>query len=245
MMDEEDRLAQALESARAAYFDAAGATCDYAALAASRERAALAGTLEALAGFDPRTLNIPSQTAFWLNAYNAAVLRDCAERLAGELYQRPRLRIAAHAWSLDDIEHGLLRGNVAKPGSLRAPMRSSDPRFAFVPLSYDERMHFGLYSACRSSPPLRVFHGARLEAELEQAAREYLRATVRVKDEEVRVKLRLPKILDWYADDFDGERGVREFVLARLGDEAADLVDRRGGRVKLKYHDFDWTPNQR
>jgi hypothetical protein len=56
-----------------------------------------------------------------------------------------------------------------------------------------------------------------------------------VEDELFRAKLRLPRIFEWYAEDFGDERGVLEFVLARLDDAAADLVDRRDGRVKFKY----------
>lgn len=237
------RLAEALEAAKAAHFDAAGAACDYAALARSREREALAACLASLERFDPGKLSIPGQTAFWLNAYNACVLRDAAELGAEGFFERPRVRIAGYDWSLDDIEHGLLRGNVPKYGSLRAPMKKSDPRLALVPLAYDERMHFAMYSACRSSPPLRVLHGERLEAELEAAARDYVRAAVRVKDEGARVKV--PKIFHWYGDDFGGEGGVLEFVVARLDDASVELIDRRRGSVRLKYHDFDWTPNRR
>src|SRR5262245_23910021 len=244
-MGEAERLAQTLDALKAAHFDAAGSAGDYAALARSRERAELAAALSALEGVDPKRLSIPCQTAVWLNAYNAGVLRDHAELGGGGFFARSRLRIAGHAWSLDDIEHGLLRGNVAKPGSLMAPMKKSDPRLAFTPPAYEERVHFGMHSGSRSSPPLRVFRGTTLEADLDQAVREYLRATARVEDEEFRVKVRLPKILDWYAEDFGGKNGVLKFVLAQLGDEVAELVDRREGRVKVKYLEFDWTLNQR
>jgi len=242
-MGAESLLAQALEAVKAAHFDAAGAACDYAALAGSRERGHLAACLDSLAGFDPKNLRIPEQTAFWLNAYNALVLRDAAELGMRDFFERQRARVASHGWSLDDIEHGLLRGNVPKYGHLRAPMQRSDPRLAHAPLAFDERVHFALYSACRSSAPLRVLHGESLDAELEAAARDYLRATVRVKDEGARVKV--PKIFHWYADDFGGESGALEFVVARLDEESVEVIDRRQGDVRLKYYDFDWTLNQR
>jgi hypothetical protein len=102
-----------------------------------------------------------------------------------------------------------------------------------------------MHNGCRSSPPLRVYRGTTLEADLERAAQDYLRTTVRVKDEEFRVKLRLPKIFDWYSEDFGGKSGVLQFVLERLDHDVADLVDWRQGRVKFMYLDFDWTLNQR
>jgi hypothetical protein len=242
-MSEEDRLAQALEAVAAAHFDAAGTACDYAALAQSRERRELASCLAALEGFDSKRLSIPAQTALWLNAYNACVLRDAGELGGERFFERQRARIAGHAWSLDDIEHGLLRGNVPKYGALRAPMRKSDPRLAYMPITFDERVHFAMFSACRSSPPLRVLHGGRLDVELEAAARDYVRRTVRVKDEGARIKV--PKIFLWYADDFGGESGVLEFVVARLDDASVEIIDRRQGNVRLKYLEFDWALNQR
>ena len=244
-----EALAQALEAVRRGHFDASGTACDYAALARSPERARLASALSALAGFDPRRATIPVSIGFWLNAYNACVLAGVLESGAGrsvrdtaDFFERERVRIAGLGFSLDDIEHGLLRGNVHKPGKLRGPMAKDDPRLAFTPLIYDERMHFALYSACRSSPALRAFHPGGLERELEDAAAGYVRRSVRV--EQGGAVLVVPKLFDWFASDFGGENGVLEFVLARLDDDAAiEMIDRREGRVKLRYAEFDWTLN--
>jgi len=244
-------LTAALQAVRERHFDAAGVACYYDGLARSPERGRLASALAGLEGFDPRRAPIPALVGFWLNAYNACSLMAALEAEPGtELHRldgyfgRERVRVAGLSYSLDDIEHGLLRGNEHKHGSLRGPLARDDPRLAFTPLIYDERMHFALYSACRSSPALRVYHAGRLEAELEQATREYLRRNVRIEDEGAVVVA--PKQLHWYAKDFGGEAGVLEFVLARVEDDAAiDLVDRRQGRVKLRYVDFDWTLNVR
>lgn len=241
-MEGEKQLAEALEALRAAHVDAAGA-CNFAAMIASREHGRLAAALASLGDFDPRRLRVPSQTAFWLNLYNACVLRDALELEIEGFFGRSRARVAGFGWSLDEIEHGLLRGNASKAGSFGAPMKRADPRLAFMPVAYDERMHFATYSARRSSPPLRVYHGEALETELEDATEGYLRAHVRMKDEKYRVKLRLPMIFKWYAEDFGDERGVLEFVLARLDEEVAEIVDRRDGRVKFMYLDYDSSLN--
>jgi len=158
-------------------------------------------------------------------------------------FERARLKVGGHDFTLDDIEHGLLRGNAPKYARFSAPMKKSDPRLAYVPLAFDDRIHFALYSACRSSPPLRVVHGERADAELEAAARDYVRATVRVKDDGARIKV--PRIFRWYTGDFGGEGGVLDFVVARLDDAAVELIDRRQGDVRIKYLDFDWTLNQK
>jgi len=235
-MDEE--LAQALEAARTVRFDA---------LASSAERARLAACLGALEGFDLRRARIPSQMAFWINVFNAAVLRDAPElgptstaRAVQAFFEKPRLKIGPHAYSLDDVEHGVLRGNAPKQGSRRRPMKPGDPRLEHVPILLDERVHFALYSACRSSPPLRVYEGGRLDSQLEDAATDHVRRTVRVQDRGA--VLVLPQFFRWFADDFGGKSGILEFVAARLADEAAiEMIDRRLGDVSLRYEEFDWT----
>jgi hypothetical protein len=248
-MDQE--LANALQAVRAAHFDALGATCDYGALAASAERARLAACLGALESFDVKRVHIPAQMAFWLNVFNAGVLRDAAELAAASsareverFFERPRLRIGAHLYSLDDIEHGLLRGNMAKPGKSRAPMQRGDPRLESMPILFDERMHFALHSACRSSPPLRVFAEGKLDRQLEDATVDYLRRTVRV--EKSGAVLVLPRIFRWFAEDFGGQAGILDFVVSRIEDEAVvEMLDRRLGAVKLDYFEFDWALNRK
>jgi len=245
-----DTLSSALQAARERYLDAAGLVCDYIGLARSPERGRLEEALAGLEGYDPRRAPIPGLVVFWLNVYNACSLiagmeveRGGELRRIGDYFERGRVRVAGFAYSLDDIEHGLLRGNEHRHGSLLGPLARDDPRLAFTPLIYDERMHFALFSACRSTPALRVYHAGRLEDELEEAAREHLRRSARIEDAGAVVVM--PKPLHWYAKDFGGEAGVLEFVLSRLEDEAAiDLVDRRRGRVRLRYAEFDWTLNE-
>jgi hypothetical protein len=241
---------KSVAAARAAHFDAAGCACDHAALHASPERARIASCLSALESFDLQRVAIPAQTAFWLNLFNAVVLRDAAElaaagslRAAGAFFERPRLKVGALDYSLDDIEHGLLRGNLPKHGARRPPMRRDDPRLAHMPLAYDERMHFAMYCVALSSPALNAFSAGRLDGELEDATARYLREHVRVESDGALVVL--PRRLLWYADDFGGEGNALTFALARLDDETVDRVDRRRGRVKVRYADFDWRPNAR
>ena len=249
-MEPDRQLAEVIEAVRAAHFDAAGQSCRYPAFAVSRERGRLAAYLAGLETLDFKRLRIPAQTSFWINVFNAGVLRDAPElefaagpRDIQAFFEQPRLKIGGHAYSLDEVEHGLLRGNVPKHGRLRAPMSRDDPRLAFMPIAFDERMHFALYSAARSSPALHAFDGGDLDKQLEEATAEYLRRTVRVEQDGALVVM--PKLLAWYAKDFGGERGALEFALARLDEAAVESVDRRKGRVKLQYAEFDWALNRR
>lgn len=245
-MTEEQALQEVLEAVRAAHFDAGGAARDFGALCTSAEHARVVAAVAGLAEVDFKRVRIAAQTAFWLNVFNAVVVRDIAELAQAEtvkdveaFFEQPRVRVAGFGYSLDDIEHGLLRGNEPKFGAKRPPMERNDPRLAHTPLAYDERMHFGLYSAGRSSPPLRVFDGGRVDRDLEDATAHYLRGEVRV--EQGGAIVILPRQFHWYRDDFGGEQSALGFALARLDDELVDKVDSRRGNVKVRYADFDWT----
>jgi hypothetical protein len=246
----EQPLEEALGAVRAAHFDADGAACDFEALAASRERGRLAACMAELESFDPKRVRLGAQTAFWINVFNAGVLRDgpeleldAGERDMEAFFERPRLKVCGRSFSLDDIYHGLLRGNLPRRGRMRAPMKRDDPRLAYMPIAFDERMHFALYCASRSSPSLRVFEGGKLDPQLEEAAERYIRRTSRVERAGARVVA--PKILQWYAKDFGGEAGVLEFVLGFLDDSSVEAADRYRGREKLQYAPFDWALSRR
>lgn len=213
---------------------------------ALRSRTGVAQALAPLAGFDFKRVRIGAQTAFWLNVFNAVVVRDAAElamarnvRDIERFFETPKVRIAGHDYSLDDIQHGLLRGNAPKFGRPRPPMARDDPRLAHIPLAYDERIHFGLYCAVRSSPPLVVFDGGSVDRDLEQATEAYLRREVRVAPDGSAVTL--PRQFFWYREDFGGEQDALGFALSRLDEDLVAKVDARRGRVKVRYADFDWS----
>src|SRR2546423_235425 len=79
----EEELQSALQAVRERHFDRDGASCDYAALGASGEQRRLAQCLAALEAFDLKRVRIAAQTAFWLNVFNALVLRDARELAHG------------------------------------------------------------------------------------------------------------------------------------------------------------------
>ena len=249
-MEPDREIAGALAALLAAHFDAGATACDYAALAGSRERGRVAACLGQLASFDPQGVRIGARTAFWINVFNGGVMRDAPELelAAGErdfqsFFERKRLRIFGHAFSLDDIHHGLLRGNLPGHGRLRAPMSRDDPRLAYMPIAYDERIHFAMHAATRSSPALRAFDAGKLDVQLEEATAASIQRMARVERDGAVVVA--PRLMQWYAKDFGGEQGVVRFVAARLDDEAADRIDRNIRSVKLRYAEYDWTLNRR
>ena len=60
--------------------------------------------------------------------------------------------IGGHIFSLDDIEHGILRCNKPHPGSGRVMFQGDDdPRLKFVMDSLDPRIHFALVCGAQVS----------------------------------------------------------------------------------------------
>ena len=178
-----------------------------------------------------------SQMAYWINAYNAFVLyevtlnypvesvRDLKFGFGFLFFKRARFLAGGKRYSLDDIEHGILRRRYAEP-----------------------RIHFALNCASRSCPPLRrqPFLPAKLEEQLEQAAREFM-----AQQENVWMRgdvLFLSAIFDWYREDFvraaqkgAGKATVVDYVVRYLPPEVAAQVEKR--RPPVEFYNYDWSLN--
>lgn len=60
-------------------------------------------------------------------------------------------------FSLDDIEHGILRCNTPPPGASDSPFDASDERKPLSLTRLDPRLHFALNCGARSCPPIKVW----------------------------------------------------------------------------------------
>jgi hypothetical protein len=196
-------------------------------------------------GVDPVELDDDGRTAYWLNAYNLTLLRALAERpRSGRAWRHRRLfsrsvhSVGGLHYSLDVIEHGLLRGNRRPPYGARRLLRHGDPRLLAAPMTPDPRIHFALNCGARSCPPVRVYTDA-VNEELERATRAYLGAESRFDPE--RGMLVLPGLMRLYRGDFGGRTGIIEFAARHLGGEAGDLIASRADELKLVFARFDWT----
>lgn len=216
---------------------------DYAGI--RRERAELQNVLDAMAQV-PRSAfdRWPEarRQAFLINAYNAHTLAligdapaktDSIRDLGGLLrspWKQPIAPLLGKTRTLDDIEHGLLRG---APGF-------SEPR-----------IHFAVNCASIGCPALRpeAYSAARLDDQLDDQTRRFLRDRSRNRVGSRRpLRLELSSIFDWYGKDFAAVGGVRPF-LARypreLGLDADAVQALRRGQGELRYLDYDWRLNSR
>ena len=134
-----ERLQRAMLAALGAHTDARGRV-DYARLAASDAFAAAEAAARALGGARLDALaGRGERLAFWINVYNALVLHGIVRlgvrssvRRTWNFFGRVCYRMGASVFSLDDIEHGVLRDNRWRPWPPLRPFGAGDPRRALA-----------------------------------------------------------------------------------------------------------------
>ncbi len=175
--------------------------------------------------------------AFWVNAYNAVVVKHVLDRYPGiesvkaveGFFDRFTFPVAGAELTLDEIE-----GRARELG--------------------DPRVHFAVVCASTSCPDLldEPFRGDRLEAQLAAQTRRFLADPEKgMRWEPESGTLWLSSIFKWYAGDFTGgstvvaffaRGGVADWVRAQLPPERAAEI---GDSVKVRYLDYDWSLNDR
>jgi hypothetical protein len=175
--------------------------------------------------------------AFWINVYNAAAQSVLAA--APEVFDdRSRffgseiVTVAGRDLSLDDVEHGLLRGDRPKwgLGYVRNPFPSAFLR-AFAVRERDPRIHFALNCGAAACPPIAAY-SRDVDHELDLATESYLAQEAEY-DAESGV-VRAPRLLLWFIGDFGGWSGAVAF-LRQHGVVPADAAP------KLRFRAYDWS----
>ena len=177
------------------------------------------------------------QLAFWINAYNAYTVKLILDHhplrsirsiglLPSSAFRKkfiPLERAAGRKLSLDDIEHRILREEFNEP-----------------------RIHFAIVCASRSCPVLRdeAYRGRGLDAQLDDAAREFLRDPARNRYDAASRTLYLSSIFKWFRGDFESAAGTLPAFVARYVDEPTAEALRHDG-VRVEFLDYDWSLNER
>jgi hypothetical protein len=156
-------------------------------------------------------------------------------------FRRAAYLVGEQRMSLDDIEHGILRGNRGHPFLPGPQFASRDARLAWV-LPLDARLHFALNCASRSCPPIRVYTAEKLDAQLAMAANSFVDSDLRL-EPGVRTMF-LSSIFKWFLKDFGGRSGIAAFLLAHLpADERREWVINNRDKLRFKYEPYDWGLN--
>ena len=234
--------------------DEPGGKVDYAGLRASQEYEEYRQKCSALLqDYQPEKLpTISAQRAFWINIYNALLIdaviafdvqQSVTEGKLGVItfFRRAAYRIDGKRVSLEQIEHGILRGNRGHPILPGPQFRSDDPRLAWC-LPLDPRIHFALNCGSHSCPPIQVYAADRLDAELELAACNFVSSTVEIDPKKKLVYL--SKIFQWYQGDFGGRPGILNFLITYLpDDQRKQFLLENLGSLHLAYFHYDWGLN--
>jgi hypothetical protein len=217
---------------------------DYARLRGSALHRELTAATDELGGARFDLDDAAARTAFWINLYNLLAIHGVialgVRASAMELpwfFGRVAYRVAGHTFTLDEIENGVLRRNARHPVTKRRLFAADDPRLALAPPSVDPRVHGALVCVAASCPPIAFYEPARLDAQLELAARNLVGATAI--DDAARV-LRVHLVFVWYPDDFGGTAAVRAFLRAHAEPAIARALD---DGYAVKPARYDWRLN--
>lgn len=181
------------------------------------------------------------QLAFLINTYNAwtvelvltgdpnvASIKDLGSFLQSP-WKKNFILLFGESRSLDDIEHGLIRGSG----------RYKDPR-----------IHFAVNCASISCPALRpeAFVAERLEAQLEDSTKLFLSDKTRNRLDVDGFKV--SSIFKWYREDFErGWRGTNNLAQfftrysQSFGLDNKTSVALSSGNISIEFLDYDWALN--
>ncbi len=207
-----------------------------------RAEPAFADYLAKLAAFDPATLGRDDQLAFWINAYNA--------------YTIQLILVHNERKSIRNINKtgGLIKGfgpwteKLARVGGVDYGLDHIEQKI-IRPTYREPRIHFALVCAAIGCPPLRseAYVGARLEEQLEDQGRIFLRETpsknrVDLANRAVYVS-QVFKFRD-YAKDFGGSKEAIGRFIAKWYPAGPERELLESGQWKrFEYTDYDWALN--
>jgi hypothetical protein len=174
-----------------------------------------------------------AKKTFWINIYNAwyqlLAIREKLNR--PEIFTRQVISIAGRNFSLDDIEHGILRRYRWKysmgyfpsffPGKLIKQLAVS---------TIDYRIHFALNCGAKSCPPILFYSYDNIQEQLNMATRSFLRSETEI--DEFKKEVRVSKIMDWFRGDFGGTKGIRRII--------GDIFEKDYKGYTLEFKSYDW-----
>lgn len=202
--------------------------------------------LRALAEADDAALS-PIRTdrraglAFWLNVYNAAtqlLLERRPELFESRLrfFRAPAVTVAGVDLSLDDVEHGIMRGGRSKYGLGYLPRLARTGLDGSYRLEPDPRIHFALNCGAASCPAVLAYDPETVDETLDDATAAHLDRTVEYDADHNRA--RVPRVCLWFVGDFGGPSGIRA-LLYEFEQVPPD------SSPSLRFEEYDWTRTPR
>ena len=194
--------------------------------------------------------NKDQRAAFWLNAYNALILKTVVDHypIRGRASEYPSSSIRQIPGAFESLPHRAAGRSV----TLDAIEKTVLAQF------HDPRLYLALGRGAIGSPRLRseAFGGDRLDAQLTNVAAECPTRSECILVNQTANQISVTPVVGWHEAEFiaahagtDGgflnrspiERAVLAFILPNLLTTERNFLDKNGFRVT--YSEFDWTLN--
>ncbi|HNV87308.1 MAG TPA: DUF547 domain-containing protein [Candidatus Omnitrophota bacterium] len=181
------------------------------------------------------------KTAFWINVYNATVLRVVSDyypfvkRLDWRRFKYPKnsiqqipnvwkqklAKVFGRQYSLDEIRQDILAREFKDP-----------------------RIYFALTDASMSSPRLRnlPYLPDVLSTTLDEQCRRFLKEPQNFERAPSGDKIFLSRIFEWHREEFGGENGILAFVRKYAPEGVRDEIPER---AKIKWLEYEWALNEK
>jgi len=186
---------------------------------------ALIGYLDQLAKVNASELSRDEQLAFYINLYNATMIRSVIERLTDvyspsateyAVFSDELVRLDAGAVSLNQLENDIIRPTFREP-----------------------LVHVALVCGAQSCPPIlaRAYRADDLDVVLRRNMTRFLDDSSRNRVDADGRKLLLSKIFDWYSEDFGGPAALPSYVSEYL------VTDNDVSDYSVEFVPYSWRLN--
>ncbi len=172
--------------------------------------------------------------AFWINIYNAffQILRKEKKIDKPDIYKNKLIPIAGKIFSLDDIEHGVLRKYRYKFSLGYLPNIFTSSFIKQLAVSkIDYRIHFALNCGAKSCPPIAFYAPEKINKQLDMATLSFLEGETEVFPDKKEVYV--TRLFQWFLGDFGGRQGIRRILKEKLNLETKGM--------KIIFKEYDWT----
>jgi hypothetical protein len=153
--------------------------------------------------------NDKAKKAFWINIYNAwyQILAIRYKKTNPSIFTQKIIPIAGHQFSLDDIEHGILRKYRWKLSMGYLPQFFPSKLIKQLAVStIDYRIHFALNCGATSCPPIAFYKYENIEKQLDMATNSFLMGETSI--DIAKKIITTSKLLYWFKGDFHGKKGA-------------------------------------
>ncbi|CAN6200585.1 unnamed protein product [Urochloa humidicola] len=191
--------------------------------------------IEQLAEINPVHLNDDARLAFWINLYNALMMHAYlaygvprSDMKMFSLMQKAAYTIGGHSFSAAFIEYVILK---MKPPSHRPQMalllalqkiKVPEEQKKFCIEAPEPLLTFALSCGMYSSPAVKIYTANNVREELQDAQRDFIRASVGVSR---KGKLLVPKMLHCFARGFVDDNSFPIWISHFLPQQQATFVD--------------------